>query len=139
MLGKMRTRRGFTLTEVVVVGIIIGILAAVSIPIYLGFLADSQLDLAKSTSEMIGAAATFAHNRGLEASSGDWGVLGISDPEDEFWRYTFDQVPPITTDLSDADFKVQATPKAKCRIADTYYFRPEPPAGKEKWSTDAGN
>ncbi len=55
--GRLATEAGFTLMELLVVVLIVGILAAVGVPLYLGYVRDSRLAEAKA---MAGAALTAA-------------------------------------------------------------------------------
>src|SRR3989442_7938319 len=55
--GRQRSEAGFTLMELLVVVLIVGILAAVGVPLYLGYVRDSRLAEAKA---LAGAAMTAA-------------------------------------------------------------------------------
>src|SRR3989442_10967124 len=55
--GKQASEAGFTLMELLVVVLIVGILAAVGVPLYLGYVRDSRLAEAKA---LAGAAMTAA-------------------------------------------------------------------------------
>ena len=68
--GRQRSEAGFTLMELHVVVLIVGILAAVGVPLYLGYVRDSRLAEAKA---LAGAAMTAAQacsfqNSGSEAT-----------------------------------------------------------------------
>src|SRR5437773_9301124 len=68
--GKKASEAGFTLMELLVVVLIVGILAAVGVPLYLGYVRDSRLAEAKA---LAGAAMTAAQacsfqNSGSEAT-----------------------------------------------------------------------
>jgi len=68
--GRQRSEAGFTLMELLVVVLIVGILAAVGVPLYLGYVRDSRLAEAKA---LAGAAMTAAQacsfqNSGNEAT-----------------------------------------------------------------------
>jgi len=69
--GKKASEAGFTLMELLVVVLIVGILAAVGVPLYLGYVRDSRLAEAKA---LAGAALTAAQacafqNSGSEATN----------------------------------------------------------------------
>src|SRR2546428_7621731 len=60
--GKKASEAGFTLMELLVVVIIVGILAAVGVPLYLGYVRDSRLAEAKALAgSVLTAAQAFAH------------------------------------------------------------------------------
>ena len=68
--GRLASEAGFTLMELLVVVLIVGILAAVGVPLYLGYVRDSRLAEAKA---LAGAAMTAAQacsfqNSGNEAT-----------------------------------------------------------------------
>src|SRR3989449_6292787 len=65
--GRQRSEAGFTLMELLVVVLIVGILAAVGVPLYLGYVRDSRLAEAKA---LAGAAMTAAQACSLQ-NSGD--------------------------------------------------------------------
>src|SRR5207247_7694477 len=69
--GRQRSEAGFTLMGLLVVVLIVGILAAVGVPLYLGYVRDSRLAEAKA---LAGAAMTAAQacsfqNSGSEATA----------------------------------------------------------------------
>jgi len=72
MLKLLRRRvaneAGFTLMELIVVVLIVGILAAVGVPLYLGYVRDSRLAEAKA---LAGAALTAAQACAQNDPSGD--------------------------------------------------------------------
>src|SRR3989441_4999677 len=65
--SRLATEAGFTLMELLVVVLIVGILAAVGVPLYLGYVRDSRLAEAKA---LAGAAQTGAPARSLPDSGG---------------------------------------------------------------------
>ncbi len=44
----VKNQKGFTLVEVIVVAVIVAVLAAVAIPLYNGYIADSRMDVAEN-------------------------------------------------------------------------------------------
>lgn len=87
------TKRGFTLLEVLIVVIIIGILAAIAMPQYM-----STLEKARSGEAMtnIGTIRTSLDRYWYEKlalpSNNDFSVLDIADPNDQnqrLWNYYF--------------------------------------------------
>src|SRR5437773_1074498 len=63
--GKKASEAGFTLMELLVVVLIVGILAAVGVPLYLGYVRDSRLAEAKA---LAGAAVTAAQGCSFQNS-----------------------------------------------------------------------
>src|SRR2546422_3085865 len=63
--GRQRSEAGFTLMELLVVVLIVGILAAVGVPLYLGYVRDSRLAEAKA---LAGAAMTAPPARSFSNS-----------------------------------------------------------------------
>src|SRR2546425_10064275 len=66
--GRQRSEAGFTLMELLVVVLIVGILAAVGVPLYLGYVRDSRLAEAKA---LAGAGVTAAAARAFQNSGGE--------------------------------------------------------------------
>ncbi len=85
----MKNKKGFTFVEAIVVAAIISIIALVGIPVYNGYITSTQLDCARSNLELIGAAIIQTHNRGSDIPQNSWATIGISDPSDDKWAYTF--------------------------------------------------
>lgn len=52
----MRSQKGFTLVEVIVVAVIVAVLAAVAIPLYLNYVRDSRINQCENAA---GSAASF--------------------------------------------------------------------------------
>src|SRR5215813_12204868 len=65
--SNRRTRRGFTLIELVVVVLILAILMAVSIPLYLSAVADSQKKTCRANMQTIANAVQAARIKGNTA------------------------------------------------------------------------
>lgn len=64
----MKNRKGFTLVEVIVVAVIVAVLAAVAIPLYLGYVESSKANVANN---LAGSAASYlaaAKNTGADMS-----------------------------------------------------------------------
>lgn len=57
MNKKMRkSQKGFTLVEVIVVAVIVAVLAAVAIPLYMGYIRDSRANVCQNTAASIASA-----------------------------------------------------------------------------------
>ena len=78
--------RGFTLVEVIVVVAILGIIAAIAIPMYQNYIASSKQGAAQTSLEQFGVL--------LESYRAERG----SYPSDGTYRYTEDNVGGVTTD-----------------------------------------
>ena len=65
---KLRNQKGFTLIEIIAVLVILGILAAVSIPKYLGMQDDAELATAKGAVAELNGRASLAYAKLLMAS-----------------------------------------------------------------------
>ena len=85
----MNNAKGFTLVEVIVAAIIVAVLAAVAIPRYLTYVKNAQISEAQSMCQLIGAAIIQVHNNGTSLTANDWTDLGITNPSDNNWTYTF--------------------------------------------------
>jgi type IV pilus assembly protein PilA len=71
---KLMNQAGFTLMELIVVVLIVGILAAVGVPLYLGYVRDSRLAEAKA---LAGAALTAAQACAQNDPTGATCTLGL--------------------------------------------------------------
>jgi prepilin-type N-terminal cleavage/methylation domain-containing protein len=108
---KRNNEAGFTLMELIVVVLIVGILAAVGVPLYLGYVRDSRLAEAKA---LAGAALTAAQacasqNSGTEATnctlallSPKVGVTAAGLSGDGKW--TVSLTAPVTLDVPNNRF-----------------------------------
>src|SRR5437879_13617155 len=69
--SRLATEAGFTLMELLVVVLIVGILAAVGVPLYLGYVRDSRLAEAKALAGAVltAAQACSMQNSGSEATN----------------------------------------------------------------------
>jgi prepilin-type N-terminal cleavage/methylation domain-containing protein len=54
---KRKYEQGFTLVEVIVVAVIVAVLAAVAIPLYMGYIRDSRIDVGNNIAGTINSAA----------------------------------------------------------------------------------
>jgi prepilin-type N-terminal cleavage/methylation domain-containing protein len=52
-----KNQKGFTLVEVIVVAVIVAVLAAVAIPLYMGYIKDSRINVAQNVAGTIASAA----------------------------------------------------------------------------------
>lgn len=92
--------KGFTIVEAIVVAIIIVVLSAVGIPLYNGYLNQSRLNNARSNVELVGAAVMQTSNRGVAVAANDWNAIGITNPSDNNWTYTFTALAVGATNLT---------------------------------------
>ena len=56
MFNKFRNEKGFTLVEVIVVAVIVAVLAAVAIPLYMGYVHDSRLNVSNNVAGSVASA-----------------------------------------------------------------------------------
>jgi type IV pilus assembly protein PilA len=61
-----RKEKGFTLVEVIVVAVIVAVLAAVAIPLYMGYIHDSRLNVCNNIGGSVASAA------GATVQQGKW-------------------------------------------------------------------
>jgi len=97
----LKNRKGFTLVEVIVVAVIVAVLAAVAIPLYLGYVESSKANVANN---LAGSAASFlaaAKNTGKDVAEFTTPLVSGSS-----WTYT----PPGATTA------VKFTCPEKCTI-----------------------
>ncbi len=85
----MNNTKGFTFVEVMVVAIIVAVLAIVAIPSYTAYVQNAKISCAQSMCQLIGAAIIQTHNRGIGFTANDWTDIGITNPSDNNWTYTF--------------------------------------------------
>ena len=83
MIKKMKkNQKGFTLVEVIVVAVIVAVLAAVAIPLYMGYIKDSRINVCNNVAGSIasGAGASrqqdVANVAGIVAQSATKGPAG---------------------------------------------------------------
>ncbi|MBD3391550.1 MAG: prepilin-type N-terminal cleavage/methylation domain-containing protein [Chitinivibrionales bacterium] len=82
MLRKKKKEKGFTLVEVIVVAVIVAILAAVAIPLYIGYVQSSR---AQTATNAAGAAASFlAAARQVDENVSAYADLNAGD----MWNFT---------------------------------------------------
>lgn len=66
MIKKIRkNQKGFTLVEVIVVAVIVAVLAAVAIPLYMGYIRDSRVNVCQNTAASIASSLTAAVQQGV--------------------------------------------------------------------------
>ena len=101
-LQGMRQKKGFTLVEIIIVVVILGVLAAIAIPKVTGNVNRSRA----AESFNVGSTVAAAFNRCVDAQTGGlvpatnvhvvacrtWAALGVTDPSDnsQSFDYTFD-------------------------------------------------
>ena len=69
---------GFTLVEVIVVAVIVGVLAAVSIPMYQGYVDYSSLSVAESVGASLSQGIQAAASSGFTMNPINWGATMVS-------------------------------------------------------------
>lgn len=104
----MKTKlQGFTLIEGLVTAAIIAVLSAVAIPVLLGYVRNAKTDNAQSACALIGTAVIQTNNRGINVNASTWNDIGISDPSDNNWTYTFPAI--LGTATMTAAYEIKAT------------------------------
>jgi prepilin-type N-terminal cleavage/methylation domain-containing protein len=58
----LKNQKGFTLVEVIVVAVIVAVLAAVAIPLYLGYIESSKVNIANNTAGSAASCLAAARN-----------------------------------------------------------------------------
>ena len=138
--NTIRNKKGFTLVELMIVVIIIGILTAVGVPLYLGYVKDAKVSSAKAVIGTIVNAEKVEHQKTgsfkpvtTEQFEGDPAdnPLGI-DVRDacQYWTIVVDNV------VADTSFDVTATGKAGTDYEDTEVKLSYSRTADEVWTVD---
>ncbi len=131
---KKINKRGFTLTEVIAVAVIVAIISLIGIPILTGYVADSQLDSARGRLELIGTAVMHSHTRGIDISANDWNDIGITDPSDDIWAFTFTGLAANASETAVNDYSITVTGKKGQFNGQTGTYCPNKAAGSGRWT-----
>ena len=135
-MNKEKNRKplkAFTMIEAIVVAVIVGILAAIAIPVLSGYLRGARLDAGRSSIEMVGAAIMQTHNRGIDIGTDDWPSLGITDPSDDTWKFTFGSLNANAPDATVQAYALTATCKKGSLKGQSGTYSPNLPHGS-RWT-----
>lgn len=106
---KTNAQKGFTLTEVIAVAVIVAIISLIGIPILTGYMADAQIDSARNKLELIGTAIMHAHTRGQDIGANSWADLGITDPGSDMWAFTFGALAASADEVTVNNYSISVT------------------------------
>jgi prepilin-type N-terminal cleavage/methylation domain-containing protein len=134
-IRNLKSQRGFTLVEVIVVAVIVAILAGVSVPLYLGYINNSREN---SAANAAGSAASFAAacvNTGKSISllSGT-PITGEADGSKKIWCGTVDDaaspalIVPTDITLTRTDNTIKGKHKLGGAESQPYTFTTAAPA-----------
>ena len=124
---------GFTLTEVIVISIIVAILAIVAIPVYTAYIDSANYKAAAGTCELVAAAISHTNNRGLTIAANDWEDIGLDiDPSNDTWEYSFDGLHGDSAIASNYSVTVKGATGSK-HDGEEYHFLIRPPDGTDQW------
>lgn len=68
----VKNQKGFTLVEVIVVAVIVAILAAVAIPLYMGYIRDSRINVGNNVGGTLASAGGATTQQGLAVPVGTY-------------------------------------------------------------------
>ena len=68
----VRKEKGFTLVEVIVVAVIVAVLAAVAIPLYMGYIKDSRINVGNNVGGSLSSAAGATRQQALTVPAGTY-------------------------------------------------------------------
>ena len=87
----VKDKKGFTLVEVIVVAVIVAVLAAVAIPLYMGYIRDSRIDVGNNVGGTLASASGATKQQNLAVPQGP--VVSPAPPADPL-HVTFPAVNP---------------------------------------------
>lgn len=79
-MKKRRNEKGFTLVEVIVVAVIVAVLAAVAIPLYMGYIKDSRINVGDNVAGTLASAAGATVQQSLDVPVGTKASPTTGDP-----------------------------------------------------------
>lgn len=130
---KTNTQKGFTLVEVITVAVIIGIISLIGIPILTGYMEDAQIDSARNKLELIGTAVMHAHTRGQDIGANNWGDLGITDPGNEMWVFTFGALAGNANEETVNNYSITVTGQKGSFSGESGTYSPNK-SGADRWT-----
>lgn len=130
---KNNENRGFTLTEVITVAVIVAIISLIGIPILTGYMADAQIDSARNKLELIGTAVMHAHTRGQDIEANNWGNLGITDPGNDMWVFTFGALAGDAAEETVNNFSIIVAGQKGAFSGDNGTYSPNK-SGTDRWT-----
>jgi len=126
--GYMHKKKSFTLIEVLIVVLIIGILVALSTPLFNGFIMKAQL------SEVLAVASSFENQARLIVLECGWNNLpaiqaGIELPQSRDFYYRVHGMPPHLYTLGIVHVDIPPSPDPQGDFANYFIVNPDDPWG----------